>query len=357
MARLLDELSATPATFVITARRCLLAGVLDLPGHRAARDRGPHRVSRASRASRGRCAGIRSRSTSPTRSSRRARHGDRARRASSARTTRRACASSTTRTICPRSRCSSRGHGRRLKTESRRILGVLSHIEGDHVDLDSLASLARVGGDVKRALAPLREWHLVQEPMRGRYAVHAVVRYAVARRTAFDPRRAFEHYVSLLEKRARPARPRADAPLRRDGPRAPERGPRRDAPRRAAPEEARRRRGRARAERGSRAPSALAGAESPSLPLPGLTVSIVSSTSARHEPLSWDSAAGSGIGTGKSDGGGRMVVFVRRIGSSVGFVPLQRWIGRRRPRLAGSLDASETFGGESIFPVPDGQPP
>lgn len=36
--------------------------------------------------------------------------------------------------------------------------------------------------------------------MRGRYAVHAVVRYAVARRTAFDPRRAFGHYVSLLEK-------------------------------------------------------------------------------------------------------------------------------------------------------------
>ena len=31
MARLLDELSGTPATFVITARRCLLAGVLVFP--------------------------------------------------------------------------------------------------------------------------------------------------------------------------------------------------------------------------------------------------------------------------------------------------------------------------------------
>jgi hypothetical protein len=45
------------------------------------------------------------------------------------------------------------------------------------------------------------KWHLVQEPMPGRYAVHAVVRYAVAPRTSFGPERAFAHYMALLERR------------------------------------------------------------------------------------------------------------------------------------------------------------
>jgi hypothetical protein len=80
------------------------------------------------------------------------------------------------------------------------VLAVLSHLEGDHADVRSIASLARLGGRADAALAPLRRWHLVQEPVSGRYAVHAVVRYAVARRTSFSPQRAFDHYVSLLER-------------------------------------------------------------------------------------------------------------------------------------------------------------
>jgi hypothetical protein len=90
----------------------------------------------------------------------------------------------------------------RLSPASRRILGVLSHLEGDHADLASLAGLADVRGATasKAALASLARWHLVQEPMRGRYAVHAVVRHAVLKRTTFDPARAFEHYVALLER-------------------------------------------------------------------------------------------------------------------------------------------------------------
>ncbi len=40
----------------------------------------------------------------------------------------------------------------------------------------------------------------MQQPVRDRYAVHAVVRYAVARRTKFPAKRAFDHYVSLLER-------------------------------------------------------------------------------------------------------------------------------------------------------------
>jgi hypothetical protein len=41
---------------------------------------------------------------------------------------------------------------------------------------------------------------LVQEPLRGRYALHAVVRYAVARRTKPVADRVFEHYMTLLER-------------------------------------------------------------------------------------------------------------------------------------------------------------
>jgi hypothetical protein len=40
----------------------------------------------------------------------------------------------------------------------------------------------------------------VQEPVRARYALHAVVRHVVARRTKPSPGRIFEHYVSLLER-------------------------------------------------------------------------------------------------------------------------------------------------------------
>ena len=87
----------------------------------------------------------------------------------------------------------------RLSPQSRRILGVLSHIEGDHVDLDSLAKLAKIRGGLNAALTPLRTFHLVQEPVANRYTLHAVVRYAVIARSALDPELVFEHYVSMLE--------------------------------------------------------------------------------------------------------------------------------------------------------------
>jgi hypothetical protein len=87
----------------------------------------------------------------------------------------------------------------RLGAGSRRLLGTLSHVEGDNVDRDSLAHLSRIK-DAARALEPLQRWRLVQEPMQGRYTVHAVVRHAVKRRTEGDPERAFEYYVSLLER-------------------------------------------------------------------------------------------------------------------------------------------------------------
>jgi hypothetical protein len=88
----------------------------------------------------------------------------------------------------------------RLSPESRRMWIVLSHVEGDHMDVASLAKLAGVSSDAQRALQPLERWHLVQEPVQGRYTLHAVVRHAVRRRKGFDAARFFAHYVSLLER-------------------------------------------------------------------------------------------------------------------------------------------------------------
>ncbi len=87
----------------------------------------------------------------------------------------------------------------RLRVEARRALAVLAHMEGDHMDAVSLAKLARVAR-LGPALAQLERWHLVQEPLRERYTLHAVVRHAVARRTKAAPDRVFEHYVTLLER-------------------------------------------------------------------------------------------------------------------------------------------------------------
>lgn len=88
----------------------------------------------------------------------------------------------------------------RLPPEAHRMLAVLAWVEGDHVDVASLAKLAGVrpksaGG----ALRALTDWHLVQEHMRDRFALHAVVRHAVRKRATFDARRFFDHYVALLE--------------------------------------------------------------------------------------------------------------------------------------------------------------
>lgn len=87
-----------------------------------------------------------------------------------------------------------------LTAESRRMLVVLAHTEGDHMDGGSLTQLARSGKQASAALAALLRWHLVQEPVEGRYTLHAVVRHAIRRRRGFDPARFYRHYVGLLER-------------------------------------------------------------------------------------------------------------------------------------------------------------
>ncbi len=87
----------------------------------------------------------------------------------------------------------------RLSAAARRTLAVLAHVEGDHVDAVSLAKLAGVAR-LGPALAELERWHLVQQPVRERYTLHAVVRHAIAKRTEPDAESVFSHYVTMLEK-------------------------------------------------------------------------------------------------------------------------------------------------------------
>lgn len=200
MARLLDMLSGTKATFVITARRCLLAGVLVFPVTAPLVTSGRTAFPRVAELTR------------------------RLRWSPLALDIADAFVGSGAATVSALARfLDDRGIGavhviaheddlpevallvawawERLSAESRRMLGVLAHIEGDHVDRESLARLARVPADrAGEAIASLQRWHLVQEAMPDRFTVHAVVRYAVQKRTKPMPERVFEHYVSLLER-------------------------------------------------------------------------------------------------------------------------------------------------------------
>ena len=86
----------------------------------------------------------------------------------------------------------------RLDAAERRVLAVLAHTGGDHLDEASVLRLARAPSP--NALARLRAFHLVQAPFPGRYTLHAVVRHAVAKRTTVNRQRMHAYYLDLLER-------------------------------------------------------------------------------------------------------------------------------------------------------------
>jgi hypothetical protein len=198
MARFLGELAPTPTTFVITARRCLLAGVLIYPvtaplvtSGRSAFPRVAHltRLLRWNPLALDIADGI-------------VASGDET--VSSLRTFLQERGVQDVKVIAheddlPEVALLVDWAWSRLDASSRRALAVLSHLEGDHADLRSLGVLAKTT-DPEAVLRPLLQWRLVQEPMPDRFALHAVVRYAVARRTKGSPSQAFAYYVSLLER-------------------------------------------------------------------------------------------------------------------------------------------------------------
>jgi hypothetical protein len=198
MARLLDSFSRAPVTFVITARRCLLAGVLIFPVTAPLVTAGQSAFPRVARLTRVlRWNPLALDIADGIVASGAATVADLAAFLDKQGVQRvRAIAHEDD---LPEIACLVDWAWRRLSAQSRRILGVLAHIEGDHVDLDSLAKLARIRGDLGLALAPLERWHLVQEPVLARYTLHAVVRHSVIQRTRLAPELVFEHYVSLLE--------------------------------------------------------------------------------------------------------------------------------------------------------------
>lgn len=89
-----------------------------------------------------------------------------------------------------------------LPAAARRMLVTLAHCPGDHMDARSLMTVARAGtpATAPAALSLLSRWRLVQEPIAGRFALHAVVRYALAGKGTVAPERYFDHYVALLER-------------------------------------------------------------------------------------------------------------------------------------------------------------
>lgn len=198
-ARLLDTFSDAPVSFVITARRCLLAGVLIFPVVAPLVTSGKTAFPRVASLTRllrfnplalDIADGIV---------------------ASGAATVSGLCdallASGIERVVAieheddlPEVALLVKWAWRRLPADSRRMLAVLAHIEGDHVDRASLGALARVRRGLEQSLAPLVAFRLVQEPVAGRFALHAVVRHAVQRRTRISHARVYEYYVSLLER-------------------------------------------------------------------------------------------------------------------------------------------------------------
>ena len=200
MARFLDALSGTPATFIITARRCLLAGVLIYPVTAPLITSGKSAFPRVAVLTRElRWNPLALDIADAIVASRAASVAELA-------LFLEAHGIGTVRVIeheddLPEVALLVAWAWKRLPPHARRMLGVLSHVEGDTVDVDSLARLARIRSrsDVDQAIASLETWHLVQEPMARRFTVHAVVRHAVRRRTTLAPEATFEHYMALLE--------------------------------------------------------------------------------------------------------------------------------------------------------------
>ncbi|MGZ3473518.1 MAG: hypothetical protein ACXWUG_03770 [Polyangiales bacterium] len=198
-ARLIDELGTTPVTFVITARRCLLSGVLVFPVTAPLATSGKPAFPRVASLTRmlrfnPLALDIADAIVSSRASTARALHDY----LDEQGVTR-------VRVIAheddlPEVALLVEWAWARLPAASRRLLSVLAHVDGDHVDGASLGALAGVKSGLAEAIAALLRFRLMQEPLRGRYTLHAVVRYAVAKKSAPDPERLFEHYVPMLER-------------------------------------------------------------------------------------------------------------------------------------------------------------
>ena len=86
-----------------------------------------------------------------------------------------------------------------LPAGARRLLAVLAQLRGGRHGRPLARADRPRRPRGRAALARLERFRLVQQPLAGRYTVHAVVRQAVARRAPVPRERYFRHYVALLE--------------------------------------------------------------------------------------------------------------------------------------------------------------
>lgn len=89
---------------------------------------------------------------------------------------------------------------REIGPSARRMLAILAHMGGDHMDRASLESLAAPRGRAGQALDDLVRLRLVQTAAPGRFTVHATVRYAVRQMLPFDEDVIARHYLVLFER-------------------------------------------------------------------------------------------------------------------------------------------------------------
>jgi len=199
LARLLETFAATPTTFVVTARRCLLSGILVFPVGAPLVTSGRSAfplVAQLTRLLRWNPLALDI--ASAIVSSRAATVGELTRFLTAQGVSRARVIESED--DLPEVALLVDWAWRRLGSVARRMLAVLSYVQGDHVSRGSLGELTRARSSARHSLDRLQRWHLVQEPMRDRFAVHAVVRCAVRRKTTFAADAIFEHYISLLER-------------------------------------------------------------------------------------------------------------------------------------------------------------
>lgn len=82
----------------------------------------------------------------------------------------------------------------------RRMLAVLATTAGDHMDRDAIADLAGARRRDLDAFGGIVALRLVDEPLPGRFALHATVRHAVRKLVTFDADEIAAYYLARFER-------------------------------------------------------------------------------------------------------------------------------------------------------------
>lgn len=87
----------------------------------------------------------------------------------------------------------------RLGRAEKRLLATLASSRGDAIGTEALLAISRTGAAGPEALRTLRSIRMIQEPLAGRYTLHATVRAALERTLKLDPSRVVTFYLRYFE--------------------------------------------------------------------------------------------------------------------------------------------------------------